>query len=120
MATIIVFGVPEGYGYLGALCDELRFETTEIAELDLKMDQIVVWFPKDHMQNGLGEEFSVLVVGLVGRPELSEESKHDARKRLNAQLAMALRRIFPKAIFIEVIVAPFAEANGWLVTRLAG
>jgi hypothetical protein len=107
MAVITVKGLPNGIRQekIEEICDELRAQTAGIREVDLNKEQIVVWFPPDRYQEGLGKEFSVKVEGLELN-NLGEKGKFLCRNFVAQRLGKALNKFFPKATFIEVHVEP--------------
>jgi hypothetical protein len=102
MATIYVSGLPFGLTEerKKTIREELKFQAIKVEGLKLKMEQILVWFPPNHIEEGLGEEFSILVLGV----RTNDNMDHILRKLLSSKLALALRSFFPGAKIVDVYV----------------
>jgi len=106
MPVIIVYGIPENYPleklekFMKALQSGVQFHPS----LKLQTDQVSVFFPRDRVQKGLGEEIIIFVESLF--------EKKGRTVVVKTQYARTLVRIskdfFPDAL-VECFIRPFVD-----------
>ncbi|NQV88283.1 MAG: hypothetical protein HQ402_01860 [Parcubacteria group bacterium] len=71
MPVVFIHGVPEGVSQqiLERTVAEIQTAISEISNLNIKPDQVTVFFPPDRMLKGLGEEIIVTIEGLYESPK---------------------------------------------------
>lgn len=87
----------------------MRQKVADIEELGLKKDQVSIFFPRDLMSQGLGEEIIVFVEGLMEKPERTNA----VRRRLATNLIDEVSQSFLKTNTIECFVRPFNVNDGF-------
>lgn len=115
--SVCIKGLPEG-NELEALCEDFIQALLGMRELGLERNQIVVWFDKDHMEEGLGKEFSILVTGLEVRNNKHDpEAPFSIRNMVAAALGAVIVDKFSQIDFLDVKVAPFGPDWGHFFYR---
>lgn len=79
----------------------LRLTVADISDLDLKKEQVTVFFPSDLLQDGLGEEIIITIRGLFKKSKRTNK----VRNILCREVAIVARAFFPKAL-VEVLIDP--------------
>lgn len=113
MPVMVVYGIPDSklskWGYpLEKFWEELRSAVLDTPELELTKDQVSVFFPRDMIQKGLGEEIIIFVDGFFEKPKRTAE----VRKRYADNLRDIAKEYFPDAL-VEVFVRPFNSESGF-------
>jgi len=111
MPILVVLGVSEETSKLSlsALIGAYQQEIARIKELGLKPEQVSVFFPRDLVLDGLGEEIIVLVQGLLEKPERTLE----VINRLKKAIGEETRKSFPKTGLVEVFVSQTKSDFCW-------
>lgn len=110
MPVLMVYGIPDDKaGVAEKMIDRLRYAVIGIAELELKLDEISVFCPRDLVQKGLGEEVIVFVEGLFDKPERTAV----VRQNLAAAVVGVMRSYFPFVSLVECFVRPFDPESGF-------
>lgn len=109
MPILIIHGIPTETNKeeLSIFCELMRQRTASISDLKIKKEQVSVFFPKDLMSEGLGEEIIIFVEGLKESPERTENVK----RMLIHHLIDEAHCSFPKAALIECIIKPYVMAG---------
>ena len=78
----MVYGVPETVEKteLESLIGQIQRGVASVQELKLNKDQVTVFFPKDLVPAGLGEEIIIFIKGLIGYSERTPAVKRKLRK----------------------------------------
>ncbi|MFH0852453.1 MAG: hypothetical protein V1845_02535 [bacterium] len=102
MATIVVYGLPDGLGEekVSELCELIRKATVKERELRLNIEDVLAWFNKDQMLGDLGKEFSVRIEGIKILPA-DEHKMRTVSGLLAAHLVMVIKNFFDKTELIE-------------------
>jgi hypothetical protein len=110
MPVLIVYGVADNKrnAELEKFWSELRATVKDVPELGLTKDQVSVFFPRDAIQEGLGEEIIIFVDGLFEKPERTA----NVRKRYANKLRDIAKKYYPDAL-AEVFVRPFNPESGF-------
>lgn len=111
MPVLLVYGIPENFGEmdLEKFWEALRYSVASVEGLNIKIDQVSVFFPPDRLKNGLGEEIIIFVKGLFQRPERTEK----VRQNLAKIVAKTVKSFFPKTNTVECFVEPFNPNSGF-------
>ena len=88
-------------GELQAFCDDLVEAAAGVEELRLDTNQVSCFFPKDWLENGLGDEIMITVRKLYKKPERTL----DVLNKLARVLGLVAKKYFPKAL-VECEVKP--------------
>jgi hypothetical protein len=115
MPMILVYGTPEGIGQdrLKTICDKIIKRVCGIKQLNIGIDGVSVFFPKDHLKIGLGEEIIIFVDCLTDKPERTDR----LRNELAAELVNLASDEFPEAKLVECFIRPFRMENGFAAYR---
>lgn len=72
MPIVFVYGVPinEEPKALTNLLGDIQEAVASVKELGLKKEDVIVFFPKDLVEQGLGEEIIIFVKGVCLKPDL--------------------------------------------------
>jgi hypothetical protein len=84
-----------------------------VAELKIETSDVSVFYPKDWMPKGLGEELIIFVDGLFDKPERTEK----VRNRLADAITQTAHEFFPQTGLIECFIRPFNEKQGFCSIR---
>jgi phenylpyruvate tautomerase PptA (4-oxalocrotonate tautomerase family) len=112
MPIVKVYGVPPTTPQetLKDLAEKLVEAVVSIPELNLKSNEVSVFFPSDLMEWGLGEEIIAFVDGIFITPERTDA----VRKTLAQRIGFALWRAFPRReTLFECFVRPFEPSCGF-------
>ncbi|HOZ53566.1 MAG TPA: hypothetical protein PK142_02720 [bacterium] len=109
MPILIIYGIPTETNEedLNIVCELMRQRIASVRELKIEKEQVSVFFPKDLMSKGLGEEIIIFVEGLKESPERTENVK----RMLIYHLIDGAHCLFPKATLIECIIKPYVMAG---------
>lgn len=84
-----------------------------VKQLSLKgKESLIVLFPKDAMQYGLGSEIHIEVTCLPEPPELEVTGTTGIRHKLATSLGTTVKKLFPKAV-VQCDVAPPDQRRGF-------
>lgn len=110
MPVIQVFGVPETTTELKLknFWVDIRSVIEKIPEFGLNQNEVSVFFPKDLLQEGLGEEIIIVVTQLFKKPERTEK----ARNKFAKLLGKVAKKHFPAAK-IEASIYTFNPKQGF-------
>ncbi|MHB8904418.1 MAG: hypothetical protein ACYC40_04965 [Patescibacteria group bacterium] len=116
MPVLIVYGISEPMSrkleeFTDTLIDTVAYA---VDELKLQTSDVSVFYPKDWMPKGLGEELIIFVDGLFDKPERTEEVRH----KLADAIVETANNFFPKIRLIECFVRPFDLKQGYSSRRL--
>jgi hypothetical protein len=111
MPVIFVYGIPTTTDShtLESLLDALRKTAASVEELHITKNDVSVFFPKDLVEEGLGEEIILFIEGLLDKPERTAT----VRKTFAQALANCTGRFFPKTKMIECFIKPFDAQQGF-------
>ena len=111
MPILLVYGIPEDVKekQLSEFCEVLKDSVCLIKELGITKKQVSVFFPKDRLKEGLGEEIIIFVEGLFEKPERTKK----VRAVLAEQMATTTKIFFSKAKLVECFVKPFNPSLGF-------
>lgn len=107
MPVVTVYGIPEETIGLIDLMKEIQVTVSSISELQLTSDQITVFFPKDLVTEGLGDEIIVDVQKLTDKLERTEKVLNNLAEKLANMVINKVR--IPNLIFVEVFVQCFGS-----------
>ncbi|GBE16861.1 hypothetical protein BMS3Abin15_00685 [bacterium BMS3Abin15] len=108
MPVIITYGVPDDFSeeklkkLLSNLCGAVQ------GELRIGVGEVSAFFPRDRIQEGLGEEIIIFVKGFFDKPERTE----DIRSHIAKMLVEKTKAFFPKAL-VECFIEPFNPKQGF-------
>ena len=128
MPFIIVYGTPPEMSQekLEKLMKAIHNETNAVTSMQYGLRELMVWFPWDRMMLGLGEEFSIDVVGLEQGSFRDPPGSTDAHtyrqerhsKKIAEKLCDLIATFFPAYVVIQCEVRPFRNhAGGYFVLR---
>ncbi|MCX6764717.1 MAG: hypothetical protein NTU58_03420 [Candidatus Nealsonbacteria bacterium] len=97
------------YGLVNEMTEEMLVELYDtilkavvaVKELKLEEKDVTVFFPKDLMQKGLGDEVIIFVDGLFERPERTKEVKKLLADILVMSTAIFFSKIAEKNVIIK-------------------
>lgn len=115
MPIIVVYGVPHDtpQEVLEGLARNFIVVTVGTGELSLTPDDVSVFFNRDVMSWGIGEEIIVFVEGLFDKPERTDE----VCNRLAERLGTAAKETFPAAKVVECFVKKFKPTHGFWTSK---
>lgn len=108
MVTIIVYGICEKRELKKFVEALVNTAACAVEELDIKVTDVSLFFPKCHMINNWGEKIFALV-NLINKPERTEEAKN----RLAQSIALTISHFFPETKSIECFVKTFNPKKGY-------
>ncbi|MBI1888835.1 MAG: hypothetical protein HYS15_02795 [Candidatus Spechtbacteria bacterium] len=120
MPTITINGIlpetdpkkqEEFQSMLEALMREMVEVAREISTINYDERDVMVWFPRDLMAKGLGEEFSIDIACLDRPPNLMLED-YIYENYIAAKFALVVARFFPEYCRIESDLRPFSSHKG--------
>jgi len=108
MPVIIVYGVPDQYSHekLKEFLKKLQNVVKDYPKLQLSPDQVSVFFPRDILQKGLGEEIIIFVEGFFNY----EFRTIDIRNAYVKSLGKIAKDYFPGAL-VESFIKPFNDTS---------
>ena len=116
MPIVMVHGIPNSVKEddLSLLVDGLRGSISDIPELGITFENVTVFLVPDMLQEGLGEEICVQIIGLFDKSERTDQ----VRQRIADQVAHFVYAIIAQCIeqleLIEVLVYKFDQvASGF-------
>lgn len=110
MPILTVYGIPESMSAdLPMMTKSLTNNIAGIKELNLMPSEISVFYPRDLMQEGLGEEIIVFVDGLFDKPERTEA----VRKKLAETVAKNILMFIQGTNLVECLIRPFKPEQGF-------
>ncbi len=118
MPVVIVHGMPDNTPGLEDLIGRIQSGIASIPELELQASEISVFFPRDLVQLGLGEEVIVSIERLFEKPERTLK----IRQRLALSVASVIEDFalahLPQCKLVEIFVNTFnPETEGFSIAR---
>lgn len=109
MPILIVYGIPTETDQkdLEIFSELMRQRAADITGLEIKKEQVSIFFPQDFMAHGLGEEIIIFVDGLTEKPERTDNVK----RMLILNLVDEAHQSFPKATLVECIIRPYVMSG---------
>lgn len=106
MPSITVNGIPPEMSQddLERLMMAMVEMAREMSDIEYAVEALMVWFPSDRMQLGLGHEFSIDVAGLDAAAGARSTR---AANMIAAQFCKVIAVFFPEYWFIEGFVRSF-------------
>ncbi len=108
MPIIEIWGVPDTIPpeKLVLLMNELKREIAEISALGLTEKQITIFFPRDLVSDGLGEEIIVFVKGLFYKPERTENIRIQLARKIKDRCCSFFVNLLPNEFLVECLIDP--------------
>jgi hypothetical protein len=102
----------QGRDYLGYCREELKLAVASVSELQLKIDQVSVFFQPDMCEEGLGKEIIVRVTELFVGHGRSKEIQDLLSEKLRERILQLFGQQLPNLQLVEVFVHPFNQNKG--------
>ncbi|MDD5547899.1 MAG: hypothetical protein PHN74_03365 [Candidatus Pacebacteria bacterium] len=111
MPIVFVYGVPsnEEPRALKNLLGDIQETVAGVQELRLKKEDVIVFFPKDLVEEGLGEEIIIFVKGLYEKPERTD----GVLKNLAKVLGKKVKEFHYPNSLVEVLVESMNPFRVW-------
>ena len=111
MPVLVIYGISEQMSRKLEEFTETLINTVaySVAELQIETSDVSVFYPKDWMPRGLGEELIIFVDGLFDKPERTEA----VRGRLAEAITETAYEFFPQTGLIECFIRPFDKKQGF-------
>ncbi len=123
MFHVIIYGIPVGIdgNILENCLNTIRANVASISSLAIEEKYIAVWFPKDHLSDGLGEELLVVGEGLWDKHPENEDALErtaEVRSQVAEAILVAIEVIFlredclpPDSTNVDVYVKPCGDGR---------
>lgn len=121
MPVIFIYGVPDKMPEttLLPLMADIKREVSNIEALGLTEDQITIFFPRDHVAAGLGEEIIILVRGLFYKPIRTDAVRAGLAQKLVDRCSSFFIDIIPHSFLVECFLdPPFQESYGFAMRQM--
>lgn len=124
MPIVKIYGVPPATSTrqtrtLKVCCDSLRAGIADVEELHIVPEQVSVFFPADLLEDGLGEEIIVEVIGLFLKPERTPEIRQQIAVIVANRIKTVLGPYTKNLKMIEVLVYSFnQQVDGYNMVRV--
>lgn len=111
MPIVNVTGIPNDTRWetLVKIKEEIKHTVASIPELGLEKKHVTVLFPPDLLQENLGKEIIIMVVGLFDKPTRTDK----VRKRLADNLMRIVKLKYFNNSLVECLVYPFDPEQGF-------
>lgn len=111
MPIVKVFGLPKTVNKSSLLV--LRFDIQKAIEriepLNIPSTDVTVFFPKDHLEEGLGEELIGQIEGLYKKPERTPEVLKQLHKAVCTCLIKFAFDYLPECTYVEAMIMAMIE-----------
>ncbi len=108
--------MPDGTPDLEGLIGQIQSEIASIPELELEASQVSVFFPRDLVQLGLGEEVIVSIQGLFEKPGRTPEIRQHLALSVASVIENFAWKYLPQCKLVEVSVNTFNPQTGGFST----
>jgi len=115
MPILLIYGIPEkvSQASLVTISKDLIEVITSFKELNLKEEDIKVFFPADKMKRARGEKIVIFVRGLFKKPERTQIVKEKLALSLVGKMATKSLAEFSASIKAECFIEPFDPEKGF-------
>lgn len=122
MPIIEIWGVPDTVPpeKLVLLIADIKREVSEIRALGLTEKQITIFFPRDLVSDGLGEEIIIFVKGLFDKPERTGEVRWGLANKLKDRCCSFFVNLLPNEFLVECLLdPPFQQSTGFATQTMS-